>query len=185
MTGRILRALAPSGPQIILIDGFSGAGKTTLANALVSSWEACSGIRPQLVGLEQLYPGWDGLDAASDRVLHGILEPLSAGRAGRWRRWDWSADAAAESHQVAAGTPLVIEGVGALTRETRALAGLGVWVELDGDTRKRRALVRDGETYRPHWDRWAEHERRFAEREHPRDVADLEIDGAAMSSMTA
>lgn len=175
--GHILDALPPDGPQVVLIDGFSGAGKSTIADLVVPAWAERSGIRPQLVRLELLYPGWDGLAAASEQILRGVLEPIAIGRTGVWRRWDWTADAAAESHAVDARIPLVIEGVGALTRANRALAGLGVWVELDEQTRRRRALDRDGDTYRPHWERWAAQERRFVERENPRALADFAIDG--------
>ncbi|MDQ1578127.1 MAG: hypothetical protein QOE21_814, partial [Microbacteriaceae bacterium] len=52
-----------------------------------------------------------------------------------------------------------------------------IWVELDAATRKRRALDRDGDAYRPHWDRWAAQELAFAEREHPSELADLVVDG--------
>ena len=63
--------------------------------------------------------------------------------------------------------------MGALTAASRALADLAIWVEADDAIRKQRSLVRDGDTYRPHWDRWAAQEDEFIDRCHPRRSADL------------
>ena len=67
---------------------------------------------------------------------------------------------------------LVVEGAGALTPAHRALADLGIWVETPDAERKRRALLRDGDMYRPHWDLWAAQENAHIARHHPRSVAD-------------
>lgn len=100
---------------------------------------------------------------------------LAASEPG-WFRWDWENDRTAEWHTVDPSRSLVIEGSGSLSRNNRALATLGVWVELDEPTRKRRALERDGDAYAPHWDRWAAQEAAFLERERPQLLADLVID---------
>jgi uridine kinase len=49
---------------VILIDGQSGAGKTTLAQRVVQRWPVQG--RVQSVALDSLYPGWDGLEAGVD-----------------------------------------------------------------------------------------------------------------------
>jgi cytidylate kinase len=64
-----------------------------------------------------------------------------------------------------------------LTSANRGLADLGIWVEAPDAERKRRALLRDGDTYRPHWDRWAVQEDAFIARYHPRAVADWVLTG--------
>ena len=150
-----------SAARRILIDGRSGSGKTELARSIVSHWPEA-----QLVRLDDVYPGWDGLDAASAAVP-GILTQH------RWRQWDWVMGRAADWHELDPQRPLIIEGVGAISRASRPLADLALWVELDDDTRKQRALARDGDTYAPHWDRWAAQELRFIAREDPRGLADV------------
>lgn len=149
----------------ILIDGRSGSGKSELAAALADLWP-----RAQLVRLDDLYPGWDGLDAGSAAVPELL-------RTGRWRGWDWSADAPGVRAVVDLRAPLIVEGVGALSRASRPLASLAIWIELDEPTRRRRALARDGERYAPHWDRWAAQEEAFLARERPRELADHVLDG--------
>ncbi len=152
----------------MLIDGRSGAGKTSLAQELRDLWTGS-----QVISLDDIYPGWDGLSWASEHVREQLLAPRAAGRPGRWRRWDWSAGAPAEWHTVPPRRRIIVEGVGALTPATRALADLGIWIEMPAADRKRRALRRDGETFAPHWDRWAHHEREFIARNHPRTAADI------------
>jgi uridine kinase len=157
-----IAALAGLSPRpVVLIDGRSGSGKTELGAALAPTLGA------QLVRLDDIYPGWDGLDAASVAVVRDILGQH------RWQRWDWGAERFAEWHELDADAPVVIEGCGALSRASRALATCAIWIELDAPTRKARALARDGEAYAPYWERWAAQEESFMAREHPVDLADL------------
>ena len=71
-------------PHVTLIDGRSGSGKTDLARRMVDRAPETTLIR-----LDDIYPGWDGLDAGSRHVHDHVLEPLAAGRRARWQRWDW------------------------------------------------------------------------------------------------
>lgn len=152
----------------VLIDGRSGSGKTTLAAELVTIVPGA-----QLVRLDDIYPGWDGLQAASEHVFENVLSASSP----RWQRWDWITDQPAEWTALDPRRPIIVEGCGTLSRQNAALADLRVWVELDEPTRKARALARDGETYAPHWDRWARQEDAFIARENPRELADVTLFG--------
>lgn len=145
-----------------LIDGRSGSGKTELATLLARRLGA------QLVRLDDVYPGWDGLDAGSAAVP-GILSTR------RWRRWDWGTGRPAEWHELT-DAPLIVEGVGALSRTSKPLAAHALWVELDDPARMQRALARD-HYYADHWGQWAAQEEAFIAREDPRGLADLVVDG--------
>lgn len=163
-----VRALAASNP-VVLIDGGSGAGKTSLAARVARAWPLTG--RVQVVALDSLYPGWDGLDEGAERALDGILRPHGRGLLGAWRRWDWERGEEAETHAVDPALGVIVEGSGILRPSTARLADVRVWVESGESSRKSRALARDGETYRPHWDRWAAQERRHRERDRPADLA--------------
>jgi hypothetical protein len=163
-----VRALAAANP-VVLIDGRSGAGKSSLAARLAARWPVEG--RVQLIALDSIYPGWDGLDAGVDRALDGILRPHGRGYLGTWQRWDWAEQTEAENHAVDPSLGVIVEGSGLLTPATARLGDVRVWVESAEPGRKARALARDGETYRPHWDRWAEQEQRHVERDDPRALA--------------
>jgi len=158
---------------VLLIDGRSGSGKTELARAVVAGVPTA-----QLVRLDDLYPGWGGLEEGS-RVVH---DEILASDRPRWRRWDWVLGRHAEWHELDSQRPLVIEGCGALSRDNRKLATFGIWVALDAETRKRRALDRDGASYEPHWDEWAAQEDAFLTRENPAAHADAVIDGVDVTT---
>src|SRR5690606_28039079 len=91
--------------------------------------------------------------------------------------WDWAAHAPGPTRTLDPARPLIVEGVGAISRASRPLADLAIWVELPDAARRTRALARDGDAYEPHWDRWAAQERRFLERERPSELADVIVDG--------
>ncbi len=143
---------------VVLIDGRSGSGKTSLARALVARWPLRG--RVQLVALDSLYPGWDGLEEGVEIARESILRPHARGLIGVWQRWDWELAEPAEAHAVDPSLPLVVEGSGLLTAGTERLGDVRVWLESPTHSRMRRALQRDGDTYRPHWNRWADQEER-------------------------
>ncbi|MCX7522175.1 ATP-binding protein [Microbacterium sp. STN6] len=173
-------------PVVVLIDGPSGAGKSTLATALAAAWPASADsarpagtaapASPTVVRLDDIYPGWDGLEQASDHIEAELLRPFRDGGVPRWRRHDWVADAPAEWHGVARAHPLIVEGCGALTRGTAPLADLRVWVTADDAVRKRRALARDNGGFDAHWEGWQRQFERFLARERPLELADFVID---------
>ena len=156
--------VAASNP-VVLIDGRSGSGKTSLARTLVVRWPLRG--RVQLVALDSLYPGWDGLADGVEAARELILRPHARGLIGVWERWDWELSAPAEAHAVDPSLPLIVEGSGLLTASTARLGDVRVWLESPPQSRMRRALQRDGETYRPHWARWAEQEDRHLARDEP------------------
>ena len=139
-------ARAPHDVPVVTIDGYSGAGKSTLAAALarlVNGW--------QVLHLDDWYPGWDGLAAGSD-IARRLAADLRGGRASSYKAWDWEAGETGATIRVPLA-PTIIEGCGAIEAE----ADLAIWIADPGeDERRSRALARDGQTYAPHWRRWAE-----------------------------
>lgn len=131
---------------VVTIDGYSGSGKSTLAAALVrlvNGW--------QVLHLDDWYPGWDGLAAGAD-IARRITADLRGGRASSYEAWDWENSTTGATIRVPLA-PTIIEGCGAIEAE----ADLAVWIADPGEEERRtRALARDGQTYAPHWQRWAD-----------------------------
>lgn len=166
---------------LILIDGPSGAGKSRLADALLMRAPAGAGAPARLVRMDDLYPGWHGLDAGSAAVGRTLLRPLRAGATGGWRRWDWGAQRHTAWNVVGGHAPVVVEGCGSMAAANVRLADLTVWLDADEGLRKRRALARDGATFERHWDEWQRQFVRYAARERPRASAGLVLDVSGWS----
>lgn len=171
--------------HLVVVDGPSGSGKTTLAGRLLTAAATAEpGVRAALVHLDDLYEGWSGLHAdrghgtVSQRLLGDLLEPLAAGRSGRWRRYDWNASGFAEWHTVEPPDLLVIEGCGSADPGYRLRTSLQLWVEAAPELRLRRGIERDGEDLRDHWRAWQREEDGLFAARRTRAIADLRIDGA-------
>lgn len=173
LAARIERATPRAGgARVVAIDGPAGSGKTTLAGRLADVLAA------PVVHMDDLYAGWDGLADAPERLLEWILEPLASGRPARYRRYDWIAGRYAEWVDVPPGHTLVIEGCASGARSGAPYLSFLIWVDAPEAVRMRRGIERDGETFRPHWERWAAQERVHFASEGTWNRADIRLDGA-------
>ncbi|WP_350349700.1 ATP-binding protein [Agromyces sp. G08B096] len=171
----------PGGSRVVVaIDGPSGSGKSTFADALVRGCPA----PVDLVRLDDVYPGWHGLERGAQLAAHGLVEPWLHGRAGRAASWDWAHSQPGAARPVRPGRALVVEGCGAFDAVARiggrprrgaAAAVLRVWVEASDAVRKRAALDRDAGGFDPWWDVWDAQWRRYAARTRARSAADLVV----------
>jgi cytidylate kinase len=159
---------ASCGPvSVVAVDGPSGSGKSTLAAVLAKRLEA------PVVHMDHIYPGWDGLAEAVPLVTTQVLEPLSQGRPGAYRRWDWMRSRWSRTVEVPLAPRLVLEGVGCCVRPAGDFATVCVWVEAVREVRFARGIARDGAAYRPHWERWAAQEDLLYTADRTRDRADV------------
>lgn len=164
LTDAVQQLVATGSRPVVLIDGGAGSGKTTLANDLAQAWPRPAGV--EVVSLDELYPGWGGL-AAGARAVPDVI----AGDG--FQTWDWRRNAPGGWRALDRSRPLIVEGCGAITPASSALAGLTVWLELDEAARRQRAVARDGAEFAAHWDEWADQEATHWLADHPRELADL------------
>jgi uridine kinase len=166
-----LRAARCGPVRVVAVDGPSGSGKSTLAADIGRELAA------PVVHMDDVYPGWDGLADAVPLVTTQVLEPLAAGRPAAYRRWDWVRHRWSSRRVPVTPTPLlVLEGVGASVLPAGDYASVCVWVEAEREIRFARGIARDGETYRPHWERWGRQEDALFAADATRDRADVVLD---------
>lgn len=161
--------------RLVLLDGPSGAGKTTLA-AAVAGLAAARDVPTSVVHLDAMYDGWGGLPGIGARLAR-LLAPLAEGRAGGYERYDWSAGRFAETVEVQPVDLLVVEGVGAAARSVEPFGTVLVWVEAPRDLRRRRGVERDGAAFEVVWEQWAADEVEVFAWDRGRERADLVVDG--------
>lgn len=173
--------MATSPALILGIDGRSGAGKSTLAAELATELRRHREVA--VFHLEDIYPGWDGLAPGTESYVRDVLQPLRRGEAATWRTWDWAAGTPGEERTLSPAPVVILEGVGAGCAAARELLDAVVWVEVADETRKTRALQRDGEVFAAHWDRWAAQEESYLRADpvpaHAHVVLENRADGSA------
>ena len=155
--------------RLICIDGPAGSGKTTLAGALAAQ------LRAPVVHMDDLYPGWDGLEEVGPEVL-GLLTPLSRDEEGRFRRYDWMAGRYGPAVVVAPTPWLILEGVDSGDPAWARWCTLLVWMHAAADTRLARGLARDGEGLRSRWEKWMRDEQVVLARAATQERADIEVE---------
>jgi uridine kinase len=168
----VRRRPAVGATRLVTVDGHSGAGKTQLAGRLARALD-----RAPVVHLDCFYAGWEGLAAGVALAVGWVAQPLVAGRAARWRRYDWTADRFAEWQETPYAPVVVLEGCGAGSAVLRPYASTAVWVDTPADLRDERLRARvDWPGYAPHRARWTAQEEALFAVERPWEHADAIID---------
>ena len=164
---------------IILIDGRAGSGKSSLAEELRNEFFNQSDAAPTIIHMDHLYPGWDGLQGGAGYLLQNILQPLASGKHASWQKWDWGAGQRGDSteagngwREFSGGNILIVEGCGSLSRQSREIANLAVWIEADRKSRRDRWRRRDAGKFDDHWGLWQAQEDDFYQAEKSDQLAD-------------
>ena len=157
--------------RLLGIDGFSGAGKTTLADDLRRADPTVT-----VLSLETFYLGWEGLAAGPRRAREQLVEPLRRGEVPVVEPWDWRHDRVAAPQRRPVGPLVVVEGCGAGAPPLREALSLLVWVDADPDERERRLHARDDwAVYAPHRAAFERQERALAATHGTRAAADVVV----------
>jgi uridine kinase len=180
ITDQVLELIDSGTPTpIILVDGRTGSGKTTFAAALQNRLFQKGESAPRVIHMDDLYEGWDGLQAGVDYLIRQILSPLGRREGASWQEYDWAAgERTGTWREFRGGTPLIIEGVGALSRVAAEQADVTVWLEADQAVCQSRIAARKaaGDGDGSWFSMWSAQEADFYAREKSDEIADLVID---------
>ena len=139
--------------KVVAVDGPSGAGKTYFTSALAEHLP-----NPYVLHMDDMYPGWDGLDQGVADLHDNVLSPIARGERAAYRGWDWELERYAEWRSLPTTRLLLVDGAGSGAGLNVGFESVLIWVEADREVRFRRGIERDGESYRPQWQRWAAQE---------------------------
>lgn len=160
---------------VLLIDGRAGSGKSTLAEEVQNAFFKLGESAPRLIHMDDLYAGWDGLQLGAEYLQRTILNPLAKREVAHYQLFDWQSGERKDWREFAGGTPLIIEGCGAINRNSIESADLSVWLEETEETRKQRWIDREGND--EHWVSWAAQELDFYARERSAELAQRKVLG--------
>lgn len=151
MIERIQEKCTEQSVIIIGIDGCGGAGKSTLANKIKSDFSTVTVVHMDdfylpSAKIVNVHPTNKSIGADFDwkRLLQEVLDPISNGLEGRYKRYDWEKDSLVGSHIVPASGIVIIEGVYATRQELAEMYDLKIWVNCPRETRIKRGIARDG-----------------------------------------
>lgn len=161
---------------VIAVDGRSGGGKSTFAQALADELDAA-------VLHTDDFAWWHSAFDWCDLLVETALGPLRRGEAIDVRPPAWNARHRPGSILAPARPIVVIEGVGAGQAAMREHLDRVVWVQSDAAEAERRGIARDlAERPDPveakrFWDEWMAEETPFQERQATWSVANLVVCG--------
>lgn len=138
------------------MDGPSGAGKSTFAEDLAQE------LGVQLIRTDH-FATWNDPATMWWPRLAKALDQIAAGKPGRYQKTDWSQGFARPEQgdwvEIAPAPVLILEGFSA-ARKANTRVSTAIFVDHGTEeTRLARALARDGEQYREHFQRWQQFER--------------------------
>jgi uridine kinase len=156
------------GTRWIGVDGKGASGKTALAARIAAALPGSVVVhiddfaRPDVRGWER------------DRFAHQVLQPLLAGRPGRYQRWDFNRNVGAEWHTVPTGVPVIVEGVSSTDVRLGVPWDFTIWVEVPYEIRLAGALERDGPHMMERWlTDWMPSEEAYEQEQRPQERVDL------------
>ena len=160
-------------PQIILIDGPAGSGKTTLALELKAELEC------QVVHLDDHYNGWDeALGADLTATLVKIVTSFVEGKPSEVSIFNWHKMEFEGSRTISPGDTLIVEGVGSGQSAIRSFATKLYWLEATPELGLARVLARDGAAFESRIKAWQKREAEHFAKERTREYADFIISTA-------
>lgn len=179
ITKLIANLLDQMSTPVILIDGRAGSGKSHFAALLKQELFSLSHPVPKVIGMDELYPGWEGLQAGSNYLVDNILTPLSQTQPAQWQQWDWSKnqrggdDVGNGQCSFEGDNALIIEGCAALGLRSKPFAQLAIWIDKPLTERKQAIKIRDGDKFDPFWNSWFSQEEEFYLANNSESLADI------------
>lgn len=159
-----------SNPQIILIDGPAGAGKTTLSLKLQEE------LNCEVIHLDSVYNGWVlALSESLTNTLRDLLAAFTSGKDYELPIFNWATMSFDSTKIIKPADNLIIEGVGAGQSASRGYATKLYWVDIESEVGLQRVLDRDGSHLEAQMRAWQIREAKHFEAERTRDFADFII----------
>lgn len=173
---RVAGLLPADQRALILVDGRSGAGKSTFASRLARLFQAALVHTDDIAW--HLHPiEWAGV------LTEGVIEPWRRGELVEFRPPGWIDHGRDGVVSVPVTDVLVVEGVGAGRAALASSADLVVWVQSNRDEARRRGIERDVQLGRTmaeavaFWDEWMRFEEPFLATDQPWTRAAMTVNG--------
>ena len=165
-------------PVIIALDGFGGAGKSTLAKELKEALGSACVVEVDdffMIGVES---DADKSNFDRERLRQQVLIPLRSGRPAAYQRVLWPNDELSDFINVPDVDYIILEGVSSFHPDIAEYVDYKIWLDISGEEAKQRMIHRDraqGEEHGELWDHWTDSYQMYKDLHQPEKQADLVV----------
>jgi uridine kinase len=163
-------------PVIIAIDGFGGAGKSTLAKELKHELGSAYIVEADDFFLKDVKSDANKSNFDRERLKMQVLRPFRDGKTATYQTLERATDTLGGYVTVPATDYVIIEGVSTLHPDIISYMDYKVWLDIPADIAKERMIKRDkaqGLENGKLWEAWTESFEDYKELHHPEKTADL------------
>lgn len=174
--------------RLVAVDGFGGSGKSTLAQKLVALDPSIKVVGldnfPYLPEEHPYHHTGAQTRVNLQRLEKEVLIPLAEGKRARFQNtfW-WPTDQKLEWFAIEPGGIVLVEGCYSFHKDIRHYYDLSIWVDCAPDEAMERAIARDGDAARLHWEHaHAPNGERYVAAQKPEKYVDLIVSNTQESS---
>lgn len=169
----------PSGQVLIAIEGFGGAGKTTIADKLRGLLDDAFVVSvDDFIIKERIADAsWDSGVFDRGRLETQVLLPISAGERAYYQKLIWETEELSDFIEVPRVKYVIVEGISSYHPNIASYYDFKIWVDTPPKIAKERGRARDADSENAqHWGIWANNDIIYKEKYHPEKEADFIFD---------
>lgn len=165
-------------PVVVGIEGFGGAGKSTLANKLKEALGNAYIVQTDDFVIEEkltlVSPDMECYDL--QRLEKEVLAPAKRGEAISYRKLEWDTFELGEPVHVPPVDYLIVEGITAYYPTIAKYYDCKIWVDTPIEVATKRGREKDaGTVNEQHWDLWSKNDVAYKAKYRPDEVADFVV----------
>lgn len=165
-------------PVIIAIDGFGGAGKSTLAKLLREKLGDAIVVEIDDFFLKDVPSDANKSNFDRKRLIKQVLQPLRDGGEANYQKLIWDSGTLSDYVHVPVVEYLIVEGVSTIHPDMAKYIDCKIWLDIPADIALQRMVARDkanGDEHGELWSHWTESFQEYVNLYHPERLADIKI----------